>query len=84
MKDMLEHLARLREQIVKCEQLRDAAKSQIKRAAFDRVVSHYKVLASVLESESRGRAGSRRSPSIVRLTWPSPAALRLARHIFAL
>ncbi|MGY4622801.1 hypothetical protein [Bradyrhizobium sp. USDA 4486] len=49
MKDMLEHLATLREQIVKCEQLRDTAKSQIKRAAFERVVFHYKVLAAELE-----------------------------------
>ncbi|WFU69179.1 hypothetical protein [Bradyrhizobium sp. CB2312] len=46
---MLEHLALLREQILRCEQLRDAAKSQIKRAAFDRAFSHYTVLASVLE-----------------------------------
>lgn len=49
MEDMLEHLATVREQIKKCEQLRDAAKSQIKRAAFDRVVAHYKVLAGELE-----------------------------------
>ncbi|MGY4629095.1 hypothetical protein [Bradyrhizobium sp. USDA 4486] len=49
MKDMLEHLATLREQILKCEQLRDTAKSQIKRATFERVVSHYKVLAAELE-----------------------------------
>lgn len=40
----------LREQIVRCEQLRDAAKSQIEHAAFDRAAAHYKVLASVLES----------------------------------
>jgi hypothetical protein len=49
MKDMLEHLATLREQIGKCEQLRDAAKSVIKREAFDRIVAHYKVLAAELE-----------------------------------
>jgi hypothetical protein len=35
MKDMLEHLATLREQIVKCEQLRDAAKSVMKRVVAD-------------------------------------------------
>ncbi|UPJ65980.1 hypothetical protein [Bradyrhizobium sp. 191] len=49
MKDMLEHLSTLREQIKKCEQLRDTAKSSIKRAAFDRIVAHYKVLAAELE-----------------------------------
>lgn len=49
MKDMLEHLATLREQIVKCEQLRDTAKSVIKREAFERIVAHYKVLAGELE-----------------------------------
>ncbi|UWU73034.1 hypothetical protein N2603_23305 [Bradyrhizobium huanghuaihaiense] len=49
MKDMLEHLAMLREQIVKCERLRNTARSQIKRAAFERVVAHYKVLAGELE-----------------------------------
>ncbi|MGY4509047.1 hypothetical protein [Bradyrhizobium sp. USDA 3650] len=49
MKDMLEHLATLREQIVKCEQLRDAAKSVIKREAFARVVAHYTILAAELE-----------------------------------
>jgi hypothetical protein len=49
MKDMLEHLATLREQIVKCEHLRDAARSVIKREAFERVVAHYTVLAAELE-----------------------------------
>jgi len=34
---------------VKCDQLRDSAKSHIKRAAFDRVVIHYRLLASELE-----------------------------------
>lgn len=46
---MVEHLATLREQIVKCEQLRDAAKSVIKREAFERVVAHYTILAAELE-----------------------------------
>ncbi|WP_439399514.1 hypothetical protein ACRQ5Q_19360 [Bradyrhizobium sp. PMVTL-01] len=50
MKDMIEHLATLREQIVKCEQLRDAARPGIKRAAFERVVAHYKLLADELEN----------------------------------
>jgi hypothetical protein len=49
MKDMLEHLATLREQIGKCEQLRDAAKSVIKREAFERVVVHYAILAAELD-----------------------------------
>ncbi|MGY8706374.1 hypothetical protein RAD16_11605 [Bradyrhizobium sp. 18BD] len=49
MKDVLEHLATLREQIGKCEELTAAAKSQTKRAAFARVVAHYRVLASELE-----------------------------------
>ncbi|MGY2937451.1 hypothetical protein ACVWZ6_007053 [Bradyrhizobium sp. GM6.1] len=46
---MIEHLATLRELIVKCEHLRDAAKSVIKREAFERIVAHYKVLAAELE-----------------------------------
>ncbi|WP_439397009.1 hypothetical protein ACRQ5Q_08280 [Bradyrhizobium sp. PMVTL-01] len=50
MKDMLEHVATLREQIGKCERLRDEAKSPIKRAAFDRVVAHYRILVSELEN----------------------------------
>ncbi|UPJ40118.1 hypothetical protein IVB40_22690 [Bradyrhizobium sp. 40] len=49
MKDMLEHLATLREQIVKCEQLRDAAKFAVKRGAFERIVAHYTIPAAELE-----------------------------------
>ncbi|MDA9405235.1 hypothetical protein [Bradyrhizobium sp. CCBAU 45389] len=66
MKDMIDHLATLREQIVKCERLRDAAKSEIKRAAFDRVVTHYRVLAKELETaialeRSRGKSAGNRA-----------------------
>ncbi|MBR0855509.1 hypothetical protein [Bradyrhizobium liaoningense] len=50
MKDMLEHLATLRDQIGRCEELRDTAKSQIKRAIFERIVAHYKILAIELEA----------------------------------
>ncbi|MDA9435193.1 hypothetical protein XH88_25995 [Bradyrhizobium sp. CCBAU 51627] len=46
---MLEHLATLREQIAKCEQLRDRAKSSIKRH-FERIMAHCKVLAGELEA----------------------------------
>ena len=58
MKDMIEHLATLREQIAKCEQLRDAAKTETKRAIFERIVARYKVLAAELESAiSQAAAG---------------------------
>ncbi|MCP3388861.1 hypothetical protein NLM27_08735 [Bradyrhizobium sp. CCGB12] len=50
MKDMLEHLAILREQISRCEELRDAAKSDRKRAFFDRIVARYRVLVVELEA----------------------------------
>ncbi|WP_157460996.1 MULTISPECIES: hypothetical protein [Bradyrhizobium] len=50
MKDMLEHLTILREQISRCEELRDAAKSDKKRAFFERIVTSYKALVTELEA----------------------------------
>ncbi|UPK31230.1 hypothetical protein [Bradyrhizobium sp. 195] len=58
MKDMQAHLETLRSQIKECEKLRDAAKGELKRATFDRIVAHYKVLASELEAAiARMKAG---------------------------
>ena len=48
-RDMQTHLETLRAQIVECEQLQQAAKGQIKRDIFKRLVAHYRVLASELE-----------------------------------
>ncbi len=50
MKDMQLHLETLRSQIGKCERLRDAAKGEVKRAIFERIVAHYKALASELDA----------------------------------
>lgn len=49
-KDMQSHLATLRSQISACERMRDAAKSELKRATFARIVTHYEVVASELEA----------------------------------
>jgi hypothetical protein len=49
MKDMIEHLRVLREQIEKCEQPQRTSKSKIKRAIFGRLVDYYRVLARELE-----------------------------------
>jgi len=49
MKDMQAHLETLRANIAECERLQKAAKNGIKRATFERLVAHYRVLAAELE-----------------------------------
>ncbi|WP_439404879.1 hypothetical protein ACNJX9_25970 [Bradyrhizobium sp. DASA03076] len=49
MKDMLNHLERLRVQISECEMIRDLATDANKRDLFARLAEHHKVLADELE-----------------------------------
>ena len=49
MKDMQAHLEMLRAQITECERLGWRSKRKIKRDIFEKLASHYKVLAAELE-----------------------------------
>ncbi len=49
MKGMLAHLETLRMHVAECERLAQAAKSERKRAAFFRVVAHYRTMIGELE-----------------------------------
>ncbi|MBR0780826.1 hypothetical protein [Bradyrhizobium iriomotense] len=49
MKDTLAHLEMLRVQIAECERMQQAAKSQIKRDVFARVLVRYRAIAVELE-----------------------------------
>jgi len=49
MKDMQEHLEKLRVQIVECEMIRDLATDPKKRDLFARLAEHHKVLAAEVE-----------------------------------
>ncbi|WP_035683958.1 hypothetical protein [Bradyrhizobium sp. Cp5.3] len=49
MKDMKAHLELLRVQIAECERLQKAAKSQIKRDVFTRLLVRYRAIATELE-----------------------------------
>jgi hypothetical protein len=49
MRDMQAHLEKLRVQIVECELIRDLATDKVKRALFDRLAEHTRVLAADLE-----------------------------------
>ena len=49
MKDMQAHLETLRAQIAECERLGRTSKGKIKRDIFEKLASHYKVLAAELE-----------------------------------
>jgi hypothetical protein len=51
MKDMQAHLETLRANIAECERLQKAAKNGIKRATFERLVAHYRVLAAELVAQ---------------------------------
>ena len=51
MKDMQEHLERLRVQTVECEMIRDLATDRAKREMFARLAEHFKLLAGELEKE---------------------------------
>jgi len=59
MKDMQEHLEKLRVQIVECEMIRDLATDPKKRDLFARLAEHHKVLAAEVEKA----IGTRSSPS---------------------
>jgi hypothetical protein len=49
MKDMREHLEKLRAQIVECELIRDQACDPKKRELFARLADHFTVLAGEIE-----------------------------------
>ena len=49
MKDMQAHLEMLRTQIAECERLGRVSKRTIKRDIFEKLASHYRVLAVELE-----------------------------------
>jgi len=49
MRDMLDHLEKLRVQIAECEIIRDLAIDAKKRDLFARLAEHHKVLANELE-----------------------------------
>ena len=49
MKDMQEHLEKLRVQIAECEIIRDLATDPKKRELFGRLAEHHKVLATEIE-----------------------------------
>ena len=49
MKDIQEHLEKLRTQIAECEMIRDLATVPAKRELFGRLAEHYKVLAAEVE-----------------------------------
>ena len=49
MKDMQEHLEKLRVQIDECEIIRDLATDPRKRELFGRLAEHHKVLAAEIE-----------------------------------
>ena len=49
MKDMQEHLEKLRVQIAECEIIRDLATDPKKRELFGRLAEHHKVLAAEIE-----------------------------------
>ncbi len=47
---MQTHLERLRVQISECELIRDLATDPVKRATFDKLAAHFRVLAGELEN----------------------------------
>jgi hypothetical protein len=49
MKDMREHLEKLRVQISECEMIRDMATDPKKRDLFARLADHHRVLAAEIE-----------------------------------
>lgn len=49
MKDMQAHLELLRGQIAECERMQQAAKSELKRDAFARLLARYRAIAVELE-----------------------------------
>lgn len=49
MQDMLAHLEKLRREASECELIRDLATDPKKRELFDRMATHLKALAAVIE-----------------------------------
>jgi len=66
MKDMQEHLEKLRVQIAECEMIRDLATDPKKRDLFARLAEHHKVLAGELE-RAIGAASLADAPDETRL-----------------
>ena len=66
MKDMQEHLEKLRVQIAECEMIRDLATDPKKRDLFARLAEHHKVLAGELE-RAIGAASHADAPDETRL-----------------
>jgi hypothetical protein len=56
MKDMQEHLERLRVQVAECEMIRDLATDKAKREMFAKLAEHFKLLADELEKEIAKRS----------------------------
>jgi hypothetical protein len=56
MKDMREHLEKLKMQIAECETIRDRAIDLEKRELFTRLALHFKTLAGEIEAEIAKRA----------------------------
>jgi hypothetical protein len=56
MKDMQEHLERLRVQTAECEMIRDLATDKAKREMFAKLAEHFKLLADELEKEIAKRS----------------------------
>ena len=57
MKDIKEHLEKLRVQIAECEIIRDLATDLKKRELFGRLAEHHKVLAAELEKAIQNQRG---------------------------
>lgn len=56
MKDMREHLEKLRVQISECEMIRDLATDPDKRELFTKLADHFKVLAGEIENAIKQQA----------------------------
>jgi hypothetical protein len=59
MRDMQAHLEKLRNQIAECEMIRDLATDPKKRALFNSLAEHFKVLAAQIEKAMASPASDR-------------------------
>ncbi len=55
MKDLREHLEKLKVQVAECEMIRDLATDLQKRELFGKMAAHFKNLAAELEREIKTR-----------------------------
>jgi hypothetical protein len=55
MKDLREHLEKLKVQVAECEMIRDLATDLQKRELFGKMAAHFKMLAAELEHEIKTR-----------------------------